>query len=62
MLKIKLYSLDIIKIILNKNILKNKLIILNKNKKIILINNKDFEAFEKELKLLYYNYKIINNK
>jgi len=59
MLKIKLYSLDIIKIILNKNILKNKLIILNKNKKIILINNKDFEAFEKELKLLYYNYKII---
>jgi len=59
MLKIKLYSLDIIKIILNKNILKNKLIILNKNKKLILINNKDFEAFEKELKLLYYNYKII---
>ena len=59
MLKIKLYSLDIIKIILNKNILKNKLIILNKNKKIILINNKDFEQFEKELKLLYYNYKII---
>jgi len=59
MLKIKLYSLDIIKIILNKNILKNKLIILNKNKKLILINTKDFEAFEKELKLLYYNYKII---
>jgi|TARA_R110000823_G_C15562225_1_gene460684 hypothetical protein len=59
MLKIKLYSLDIIKIILNKNILNNKLIILNKNKKIILINNKDFEIFEKELKLLYYNYKII---
>ncbi len=59
MLKIKLYSLDIIKIILNKNILKNKIKILNKNKKIILINNKDFEAFEKELKLLYYNYKII---
>lgn len=59
MLKIKLYSLDIIKIILNKNILKNKLIILNKNKKIILINNKDLESFEKELKLLYYNYKII---
>ena len=59
MLKIKLNSLDIIKIILNKNILKNKLIILNKNKKLILINNKDFEAFEKELKLLYYNYKII---
>ncbi len=59
MLKIKLYSLDIIKIILNKNILKNKLIILNKNKKIILINNKDFEIFEKELNKLYYNYKII---
>jgi len=59
MLKIKLYSLDIIKIILNKNILKNKLIILNKNKKLILINTKDLEAFEKELKLLYYNYKII---
>ena len=59
MLKIKLYSLDIIKIILNKNILKNKLIKLNKNKKLKLINNKDFEAFEKELKLLYYNYKII---
>ena len=59
MLKIKLYSLDIIKIILNKNILNNKLIILNKNKKIILINNKDFEIFEKELKLLYYKYKII---
>ena len=59
MLKIKLYSLDIIKIILNKNILNNKLIILNKNKKIILINKKDFEIFEKELKLLYYNYKII---
>jgi PHD/YefM family antitoxin component YafN of YafNO toxin-antitoxin module len=62
MLKIKLYSLDIIKIILNKNILKNKLIILNKNKKIILINKKDFIAFEKELKLLYYNYKILNIK
>lgn len=59
MLKIKLYSLDIIKIILNKNILKNKLIILNKNKKLILINNKDFEIFEKELNKLYYNYKII---
>mgnify|MGYP003627328776 FL=1 len=59
MLKIKLYSLDIIKIILNKNILNNKLIILNKNKKIILINKKDFEIFEKELKLLYYKYKII---
>ncbi len=59
MLKIKLYSLDIIKIILNKNILKNKLIILNKNKKIILINKKDFITFEKELNLLYYNYKII---
>ncbi len=59
MLKIKLYSLDIIKIILNKNILNNKLIILNKNKKIILINNKDFEIFEKELNKLYYNYKII---
>ena len=59
MLKIKLYSLDIIKIILNKNILNNKIIILNKNKKIILINKKDFEIFEKELKLLYYNYKII---
>lgn len=62
MLKIKLYSLDIIKIILNKNILKNKLIILNKNKKIILINKKDFEIFEKELKLLYYKYKILNIK
>jgi hypothetical protein len=62
MLKIKLYSLDIIKIILNKNILKNKLIILNKNKKIILINKKDLIAFEKELKLLYYNYKILNIK
>ncbi len=59
MLKIKLYSLDIIKIILNKNILKNKLIILNKNKKLILINTKDFEIFEKELNKLYYNYKII---
>lgn len=59
MLKIKLYSLDIIKIILNKNILNNKIIILNKNKKIILINKKDFEIFEKELKLLYYKYKII---
>lgn len=59
MIKIKLYSLDIIKIILNKNILKNKLIILNKNKKIILINKKDFITFEKELNLLYYNYKII---
>ncbi len=59
MLKIKLYSLDIIKIILNKNILNNKLIILNKNKKLILINTKDFEIFEKELNKLYYNYKII---
>jgi len=59
MLKIKLYSLDIIKIILNKNILKNKITILNKTNKIILINTKDLEAFEKELKLLYYNYKII---
>ena len=59
MLKIKLYSLDIIKIILNKNILNNKLIILNKNKKIILINKKDFEIFEKELKLLYYKYKVL---
>ena len=59
MLKIKLNSLDIIKIILNKNILKNKLIILNKTNKIILLNTKDLEAFEKELKLLYYNYKII---
>jgi len=59
MLKIKLYSLDIIKIILNKNILKHKLIILNKNKKIILINKKDFTTFEKELKLLYYKYKIL---
>ncbi len=59
MIKIKLYSLDIIKIILNKNKLKNKLIILNKNKKIILINKKDFITFEKELNLLYYNYKII---
>ena len=59
MLKIKLYSLDIIKIILNKNILKNKLIILNKTKKIILLNSKDLEIFEKELKLLYYKYKII---
>jgi len=59
MLKIKLYSLDIIKIILNKNILKNKLIILNKNKKLILLNNKDLEIFEKELNKLYYNYKII---
>ena len=59
MLKIKLYSLDIIKIILNKNILKNKLIILNKNKKIILLNKKDLEIFEKELKLLYYKYKIL---
>ena len=62
MLKIKLYSLYIIKIILNKNILKNKLIILNKNKKIILINKKDFITFEKELKLLYYKYKILNIK
>jgi len=59
MLKIKLYSLDIIKIILNKNILNNKLIILNKNKKIILINKKDFITFEKELKLLYYKYKVL---
>jgi hypothetical protein len=59
MLKIKLNSLDIIKIILNKNILKNKLIILNKTNKIILLNTKDLEAFEKELKLLYYKYKII---
>tara|TARA_R100001369_G_scaffold90911_1_gene130782 strand:- start:707 stop:892 length:186 start_codon:yes stop_codon:yes gene_type:complete len=59
MLKIKLYSLDIIKIILNKNILNNKLIILNRNKKIILINKKDFITFEKELKLLYYKYKIL---
>tara|TARA_R110000764_G_scaffold16664_1_gene46439 strand:+ start:279 stop:464 length:186 start_codon:yes stop_codon:yes gene_type:complete len=59
MLKIKLYSLDIIKIILNKNILNNKLIILNKNKKIILINKKDLEIFLKELNLLYYKYKII---
>ena len=47
MLKIKLYSLDIIKIILNKN------------KKIILINKKDFITFEKELKLLYYKYKVL---
>ena len=62
MLKIKLYSLDIIEIILNKNILNNKLIILNKNKKIILINKKDLEIFLKELNLLYYKYKIINNK
>ena len=60
MLKIKLYSLDIIKIILNKNILKHKLIILNKNKKIILLNKKDFINNEKELKLLYYKYKILN--
>jgi hypothetical protein len=59
MLKIKLNSLDIIKIILNKNILNNKLIILNKTKKIILLNSKDLEIFEKELKLLYYKYKII---
>jgi hypothetical protein len=59
MLKIKLNSLDIIKIILNKNILNNKLIILNQTKKIILLNSKDLEIFEKELKLLYYNYKII---
>ena len=59
MLKIKLYSLDIIKIILNKNILNNKLIILNQNKKIILINKKDLEIFIKELNLLYYKYKII---
>jgi hypothetical protein len=59
MLKIKLNSLDIIKIILNKNILKNKLIILNQSKKIILLNSKDLEIFEKELKLLYYKYKII---
>ena len=59
MLKIKLYSLDIIKIILNKNILNNKLIILNKTNKIILLNKKDLEIFEKELKLLYYKYKII---
>jgi len=59
MLKIKLYSLDIIKIILNKNILNNKLIILNKNKKIILINKKDLEIFLKELNLLYYKYKIL---
>jgi hypothetical protein len=59
MLKIKLNSLDIIKIILNKNILNNKLIILNKTNKIILLNSKDLEIFEKELKLLYYKYKII---
>ena len=59
MLKIKLYSLDIIKIILNKNILKNKLIILNKNKKLILLNNKDLEIFEKECNKLYYKYKIL---
>jgi len=59
MLKIKLNSLDIIKIILNKNILNNKLIILNQTKKIILLNSKDLEIFEKELKLLYYKYKII---
>jgi hypothetical protein len=59
MLKIKLNSLDIIKIILNKNILNNKLIILNKTNKIILLNKKDLEIFEKELKLLYYKYKII---
>ena len=59
MLKIKLYSLDIIKIILNNNKLNNKIIIINKNKKIILINKKDFEIFEKELKLLYYKYKKI---
>ena len=59
MLKIKLNSLDIIKIILNKNILKNKLIILNNKNKIILLNKKDLEIFEKELKLLYYKYKII---
>ena len=60
MLKIKLNSLDIIKIILNKNILKHKLIILNQTNKIILLNNKDLEIFQKELKLLYYKYKIIN--
>jgi len=60
MLKIKLNSLDIIKIILNKNILKNKLIILSQQNKIILLNSKDLEIFEKELKLLYYKYKIIN--
>jgi len=59
MLKIKLYSLEIIKIILNKNILKHPLIILNKNNKIILLNKKDFITFEKELKLLYYKYKIL---
>ncbi len=62
MLKIKLYSLEIIKIILNKNILKHPLIILNKNNKIILLNKKDFITFEKELKLLYYKYKILNIK
>ena len=60
MLKIKLNSLDIIKIILNKNILKHKLIILNQTNKIILLNSKDLEIFQKELKLLYYKYKIIN--
>ena len=59
MLKIKLTSLDIIKIILNKNILKKPLIILNKNNKIILLNNKDLEIFEKECNKLYYKYKII---
>ncbi len=59
MLKIKLTSLDIIKIILNKNILKKPLIILNKNNKIILLNNKDLEIFEKECNKLYYKYKIL---
>ena len=59
MLKIKLYSLDFRKIILNKNILNNKIIILNKTNKIILINKKDLEIFLKELNLLYYKYKIL---
>jgi len=59
MLKIKLHSLDIIKIILNKNVLNNNIIILNKTNKIILINKKDLEIFIKELNLLYYKYKII---
>ena len=59
MLKIKLYSLDIIKIILNKNVLNNNIIILNKTNKIILINKKDLEIFIKELNLLYYKYKIL---
>ena len=50
MLKIKLNSLDIIKIILNKNILKNKLIILNQTKKIILFYTVNLQEQELQLK------------